>query len=406
MQEEVKAVRKYGYMCCRFLACFLAVSLLAMGQNNRMSVEKLVAFIQSSEKIIKQDKTMTDKQLAEFLSKVKLTEKLEPRVMEDLEALDLGPLTRRALEKLRVDSQSLTASSVKQVLPDEPIPPPSSLEQGAILNDVREYVANYDNNLPDFVCTEVEHRLIAPRPGTRYGGRAGSDPSYQESDTITNRLSYFEHKEEKKPILVNSRPTLSSYENLNGSTSSGDFGTMLRDLFARRAQAHFEWARWATLRGRLTMVFSFRVAQPNSTFSIVVKDIKKEIVAGYSGEVFVDKETHKVTRLLEVAQDIPVDFPVRHAQERLDYDYADIAGHQYLLPYRGELVMEGEEVLSKNLLDFLHYKKYSADSEITYDIPKDLAIPDANLQETPAGRAPIDCKDPRNKDAAECKTGK
>ncbi|MEI9971996.1 MAG: hypothetical protein WDO73_08000 [Ignavibacteriota bacterium] len=100
---------------------------------------------------------MTDKQLADFLSRVKLTEKLEPRVIEDLEALDLGPLTRRALEKLRMDSQSLAASSVKQVLPDEPIPPPSSLEQGAILNDVREYVANYDNNLPDFVCTEVEH---------------------------------------------------------------------------------------------------------------------------------------------------------------------------------------------------------------------------------------------------------
>ena len=403
MQEAVGAVRKYGYMGCRFLACFLAVSLLAMGQNNRMSVEKLVAFVQSSEKIIKQDKTMTDKQLAEFLSKVKLTEKLEPRVLEDLEALDLGPLTRRALEKLRVDSQTLTASSVKQVLPDEPIPPPSSLEQGALLDDVRDYVANYDNNLPDFVCTEVEHRLIAPRPGTRYGGRTGSEPSYQESDTITNRLSYFEHKEEKKPILVNSRPTFSSYENLNGSTSSGDFGTMLRDLFARRAQAHFEWARWATLRGRLTMVFSFRVAQPNSSFSIVVKDLKKEIVAGYSGEVFVDKETHKVTRLLEVAQDIPVDFPIRHAQERLDYDYADIGGHQYLLPYRGELVMEAEEVFSKNLLDFLHYKKYSADSEITYDIPKDLAIPDANLQETPAGKAPVDCKDPKNKDAAECK---
>jgi len=138
-------------MCCRWLACFLAAAILAMGQNNRMSVEKLVAFIQSSEKIIKEDKTMTDKQLAEFLSKVKLTEKLEPRVIEDLEALDLGPLTRRALEKLRVDSQTLSVSSVKQVLPDEPIPPPSSLEQGAILDAVRDYVANYDNNLPDFI---------------------------------------------------------------------------------------------------------------------------------------------------------------------------------------------------------------------------------------------------------------
>ena len=60
--------------------------------------------------------------------------------------------------------------------------------------------------------------------------------------------------------------------------------------------------------------------------------------------------------------------------------------------------MEGSEVLSKNLLDFLHYKKYSADSEITYDIPKDIgvtAIPDDKMQEKP----PVDCKDPKNKDA-------
>jgi hypothetical protein len=399
-------MRKYQYMGCRFLACFLALALAAVGQNNRMSVEKLVAFIQSSEKIIKEDKTMTDRQLADFLAKVKLTEKLEPKVIEDLEALDLGPLTRRALEKLRVDSQTLTASTVKQVLPDEPIPPPSSVEQGAILDDVRDYVANYDNNLPDFVCTEVEHRLVAARPGTRYGGRPGSDPSYQESDTVTNRLSYFEHKEEKKPILVNSRPVFTSYDNLSGSTSNGDFGTMLRDLFSRRSQARFEWARWATLRGRLSMVFSYRVAQPNSTFTIGVKDTKQEIVVAYSGEVFVDKGTHKVTRLIQVAQNIPPDFPIRHAQERLDYDYADIGGHQYLLPYRGELLMEGPEAFSKNLLDFLHYKKYSADSAITYDIPKDLSVPESTLQETPAGKAPVDCKDPKNKDAAECKTGK
>jgi hypothetical protein len=96
----------------------------------------------------------------------------------------------------------------------------------------------------------------------------------------------------------------------------------------------------------------------------------------------------------------------RHAQTRLDYDYADIGGRQFLLPYRGEVRMEGGEVFSKNLLDFLHYKKYSADSAISYDIPKDIgAIPDSKLQETPAAKAPVNCKDPKNRDAAECKSG-
>jgi len=53
-------------------------------------------------------------------------------------------------------------------------------------------------------------------------------------------------------------------------------------------------------------------------------------------------------------------------------------------------------------LDFLHYKKYTVGSEISYDIPKDLsAIPDEKMQETPA----VNCKDPKNKDAQECKGG-
>jgi len=371
-----------------------------MSQNNKMTVEKLIAFVKSSQKIITEEKTMTDKQLADFLSKVKLTEKLEISVVEDLQAMGIGPLTLKALEKLRTESQSLTVATVRQVLPDEPIPPPSSREQGAILDEVRGYVMNYDKNLPDFICTEVEHRLIAPRPGGRYGGRAGSDPTFQESDSITSRLSYFNQKEEKKPILINSRPTLDRYENLGGSTSTGDFGTMLRSLFERKTEARFEWSRWATLRGRLTLVFGFHVTQLRSNYSIGVKETKQEIVTAYSGEVFVDNETHQVTRLLTVAEGIPADFPVRHAQTRLDYDYADIGGQPYLLPYRGEVQMDGGDVLSKNLLDFLHYKKYTVGSEISYDIPKDLsAIPDDKMQETAA----VNCKDPKNRDAKECK---
>jgi hypothetical protein len=398
-------MRKYSDMRCRLLACFLAVCCLALGQNNKMSVEKLIEFVQSSQKFI-EEKTMTDKQLAEFLSKVKLTEKLEPRVIEDLQALGIGQATLRALEKLRLDSQTLTTATVRQVLPDEPIPPPTSLEQGAILDDVRNYVSNYDKNLPDFICTEVEHRLIAPRPGGRYGGHAGSEPSYQESDTITNRLSYFDQKEEKKVILINSRPVTTSYDKLGGSTSTGDFGTMLRSLFERQTQAHFEWSRWATLRGRLSLVFSFRVEQTHSNYSIAVKDLNQQIVTGYTGEVFVDSETHQVTRLFTVAENIPPDFPVRSAQTRLDYDYADIGGHPFLLPYRGEVQMTGSDILSKNLLDYLHYKKYSADSAITYDIPANIGpIPDSKLQETPAVKTPVDCKDPKNKEVPECKNG-
>ena len=156
----------------------------------------------------------------------------------------------------------------------------------------------------------------------------------------------------------------------------------------------------------MSLVFSFRVEQTHSNYSIAVKDLNQQIVTGYTGEVFVDSETHQVTRLLTVAENIPPDFPVRSAQTRLDYDYADIGGHPFLLPYRGEVQMTGSDILSKNLLDYLHYKKYSADSAITYDIPANIGpIPDSKLQETPAVKTPVDCKDPKNKEVPECKNG-
>ena len=150
-------------MRCRLLACVLAICLVASGQNNKMSVQKLIEFVRSSQKIITEDHTMTDKELADFLSKARLTEKLDDRVIEDLEALGIGPQTLKALQKLKEQSQNLEAVVIAPPLPDEPRPAPSSLEQGAILDDVRSYVKNYDLSLPDFICVEVEHRQMAAR---------------------------------------------------------------------------------------------------------------------------------------------------------------------------------------------------------------------------------------------------
>ncbi|MEI9971995.1 MAG: hypothetical protein WDO73_07995 [Ignavibacteriota bacterium] len=144
----------------------------------------------------------------------------------------------------------------------------------------------------------------------------------------------------------------------------------------------------------LTMVFSYRVSQMNSTFTIGVKDLKREIVAGYSVKCSSIRHTHKVTRLIEVAQDIPPDFPVHHAQERLDYDYADIGGQQYLLPYRGELIMEGEEVFSKNLLDSSTTRSTAPIRQLLTIFPRIYRFR-VELQEAPAVKGQVDCKDPK-----------
>jgi hypothetical protein len=370
-------------MLYRLSVAVLAVCLAAMGQS--LSVEKLLSFLQSSEKLIKDGK-MTDKELAGYLSKVKLTERLDDRAIEELQgAGNIGPKTLEALHALRERSQSLASAKLPPPEPKPvPIPPPSSQEQAAVIDEVREYALNYSKTLPDFICTQVTRRFAAPAPGTKYGGSSDSEPRWTALDTLTIKLSYFEQKEDYKLILVNNTLTTQDYGTLGGSTTTGDFGSMMREIFEPASQAHFEWDHWGTLRGRRVLAFSYRVAQSRSQWHIVYEK-KMDIVPAYHGLVYVDKETHEVMRVTLEAENIPAGFPIHRADTVLDYDFQQLSGKTFLLPLKSTTIMSTSEYWTKNDEEFRVYRKYSAESDIKFDssdIPAPL--PEEKTKEMPA----------------------
>src|SRR5206468_6962994 len=194
----------------RLLAALFAICAVLMGQS--MSVAKLLAFLESSEKIMAEGK-MTDKEIADFVAKVKLTERLDDRTIENLQShTRLGPRTMGALRAQRDRTQTMAAAAPVITPPaPKPIPPPSSEEQAAILTEVRNYALSYSKRLPDFICTQVTRRYAAPKPGTRYGGRSDSQPGWQALDTLQIRLSYFQQKEDYKLILHNNTVSNQDY---------------------------------------------------------------------------------------------------------------------------------------------------------------------------------------------------
>ena len=119
----------------RLLAAVFAACLVAAAQP--LSVEKLVGFIQSSQQLIKEGK-QTDGEVAKFLSKVTLTDRLDDRTIEEMQGLGIGAKTLQALQALRDRSKELPAT--KPIAPparSATIPPPSSEEQAAIISDMR-----------------------------------------------------------------------------------------------------------------------------------------------------------------------------------------------------------------------------------------------------------------------------
>jgi hypothetical protein len=151
------------------------------------------------------------------------------------------------------------------------------------------------------------------------------------------------------------------------------------------------------------MAFKYFVEQSRSQWTIDYEH-REHITPAYSGLVYVDQGTHVVMRVTLVAEGIPPAFPVKHAQTRLDYDYQDISGHEFLLPMMSETNMSADGVLSRNETEFRLYRKYSTESEIKYDITPD-PLPDEKTKEAPAKSEPpkIDCKDPKNAKDPGCK---
>ena len=369
-------------MRLRLLAAVFAVSLAATAQTP-MTLAELYSFVQSSQQFIKEGK-MTDRELAGFLSKSKLTERLDDRSVEQLQGLGIGPKTLEALERLRDQSKTLTAAGpIEPPGPPPQAPPPSSVEQAAIIDHAREYALSYSQRLPDFICTQVERRFAAPAPGTRGGGRADSEPSYQLLDTLTSRLSYFEQKEEKKLVLKDNTLTTQDYKTLGGSTSTGEFGNMLREIFEYGTRARFEWDHWGTLRSRLAMVFAYHVEQAHSQWQIDF-DHRLDIVPAYHGLVYVDNETREILRVTLVAEGIPADFPVKVAETTLDYNYQDISGHTFLLPYTARVLMAAEGYLTRNDAEFRLYRKYQVESELKFDDVTPPPLPEDQKKEQPA----------------------
>ena len=343
----------------------LKAALLLLGASlwlfaaTKLTVEQLVSFVRSSIQV-----KQPDKAVAEYLSTVSLSERLDERTIDDLRAAGAGPKTVEALKALGTASKNLAAPAQPTPTPPPPAPldPPTAEEQGKVIQQARDYAMNYTKSLPDFLCTQVTRRYVDPH-GTQFWGL---------EDTLTAHVSYVDHKEDYKLMTRNGQTAKSSsIWSVGGANSAGEFGSMMAGVFDPKTEASFHWERWATLRGRRAYVYSYQVAQERSHWRVAsghdaAGTPTAETVPAYHGLVYVDRDLLAVVRITLVAE-LPSDFPIQQVEDTLDYDLAAISGREFLLPLRAVVQMREGSHHSKNEVEFRLYRKFTTEATVTFD---------------------------------------
>ena len=236
---------------------------------------------------------------------------------------------------------------------------PNAIEQKEILADATEHALNQEKTLPDFICLQTTRRFVD----------SGGYDSWRPIDIIVERLTYFEHREAYKVIELNGLPVSLLREQLGGASSAGEFGSLLKSIFAAESETQFKWEDLFTLRGRRAFVFSYRVLASHSKYHLRVSEKHLDLIAGYHGLVFIDKERHFVQRITAHPDDIPESFPIQDVSLILDYEYTRIGDADFLLPLQFELRSRQGKHFLKNDVDYDNYQKFTSDSNITFGAP-------------------------------------
>jgi hypothetical protein len=220
---------------------------------------------------------------------------------------------------------------------------------------------DFTETLPSYVVQEVITRFQSE---TR-------NPSWQAIDVVTTNVVYENGREEYRDIAVNGKATKKSIEESGGAWSTGEFGTVLIDLFSPATAADFRYRHESRIAGGTARVYDFAVPRERSHWAI--HSGSQIYNPAYKGSVWIDPQTARVMRIEMQAQGFPEAFPIDHVEAANDYQNIRLGDlKQYLLPVHAENLscQRGTSYCSKNVIDFRNYHKYAGESTVTFGAPK------------------------------------
>lgn len=238
----------------------------------------------------------------------------------------------------------------------------------ALIEKTRQNTLAAVEEMPDFVVKQRIRRSVA------YSGTN----NFQGLDRLIVAVSYrADGREEYRLLSQNGLDKTDSrakgnYSEVGGTSSTGEFVTVLQTVFDRASETRFEFVDTDFLRNTNTLVFDFSIDKDKAKQLITSYGyIADSTISGMKGRIWIDRTKGRVLRLDTKATQIPSDFAVTAASRLIDYDWVSINDVTYLLPISSDVRLTFREnrrsYESKNYIEFKDYQKYGAEVTILDD---------------------------------------
>ena len=233
-----------------------------------------------------------------------------------------------------------------------------------IVEAVRSYVLGYVRSLPDYTCVQVIHRETTQMRST-------------VSDVIEEEVSYIAGHEHYRVTKVNGfRAAITSQAQLGdrvgGMVSTGEYGSLLQQIFHPATGTTFRPAPSVKLRGRAVNVLTYHVPQSQG-YRVYDREIGRSFLVAYEGSVFADAKTNSVMRFTMKCLNLPLETRLTAVDLAMDYRLTRLADQEFVLPFHFQLrshrlppygrPIPEEEI---NSVDFTRYRRFTAESTVNF----------------------------------------
>jgi hypothetical protein len=261
----------------------------------------------------------------------------------------------------RQKQEEREVAAARDLPPAAPPPPPPAPKPAdsrkEFIEKARGVAVAYIESLPNYVCQEFATRYVSE---TR-------NPSWNVVDVVSAEVVYENHKESYRNVAINGKATKKAPEE-SGAWSTGEFGTILKNLFEPASDAEFRYAEGDTIAHLPASVYKFAVERQRSNWKIWTTG--QYIIPGYKGSVWLDKANANALRIEMQAVKIPEEFPLISVESAIDYQYISLGTpDKFLLPVRAEVLSceRGSNRCERNVIEFRNYHKFTGESTIKFN---------------------------------------